>query len=423
LNTNRSSEFPYDIRAEVLASPAYRERCELLFELFRSSREIGKDPNQILIIQAGLAELLFSWQDKKKEFKQQSNKLGVAVVNRLIQLLKSIADSIVWRTLDYDRLLIQLLSQHGKTGHIDKTLLGDMEYANQIIENEGAIVFVNDLTSVLRYGDLTIINGNDISIAETKYGKSSKRSVRSIRQRRKLEDLIRFLNTGVRVSPDLREFIFKADIIPETYHASAEQAITEAKRTGYQRVDASDCVVIEAVGLENQLGSFPDERPFADVEHSTQQSNFSVFDKQASRIAPYGIFPLAHQLSYDLLVGNVFLGVTINFDHLKDRYAQVGLTLELPQPTEQEINTYMTASPAERKKLMHLYNFVVRDGDFYSKNTPDIFTGRLGLELLRENTLVQSDRQFMDFIKSVDMPVDKRTIFYNGYKSEKNIWV
>jgi hypothetical protein len=58
-----------DIRAEVMASPAYHERIDLLFELFQVSRQSEKTPEALLAIQAGLAEILKSWQEKKREFK------------------------------------------------------------------------------------------------------------------------------------------------------------------------------------------------------------------------------------------------------------------------------------------------------------------------------------------------------------------
>lgn len=332
----------------------------MLFDLFRLSREISRDPKDVLAIQAGLAEILMHFQDKKTEFKQEGNDLGVAVVKRLILILKQIADSLVWRMLGYDRVLVQLISEHSKTGYLDNTVFGDFTVAQQVIEQENAIVLVNDLTTILRHGDLTIISKDGIALMENKYGKASKRDRRATRQRRRLNELLSFLNTGVRIRDNKRDFIIKADVPIRTHHSAVAEAIAQARIQGYHRVDVSSILAIEAVWTKDQSGDFPAERPFENVEHIARFHNLQVFDKPTTRIAPYGIFPLDHKSCYDLITGDVLLVATLNFDRLRMLYEQFGLQLELPQPSEQEIETYLSAPIAERKKLMHLGRFVIR---------------------------------------------------------------
>lgn len=410
-----------NLAAEVMAAPDYQERCALLFDLFRVSRGAGRDPKAILAVQAGLTELLIHFQEKKRKFSEGDNALGSAIAKRLILILKQIGDSIVWRALEYNRILVQLLSEHPDTGYLDDTIFSDLSNAHQIIEDEGSIVLVNDLTSVLRHGDLTIIGQNGYSVLETKYGEASSKNRRVIRQRRNLDELTRFYNVGYRTNDGHREFILKVDVPLESYHEAAAIAISRARQAGYDQMIASNCFAIEALWLKSRH-ELPKVRPFYGVEHILRMHNLQVFDKPKPRIAPYGIFPLEDQDCFDLMTGVVLLGTTINFDALRQLYKEYGLTLEIPQPSEEERQRYLIVPIAERKNLMRLSKFVIGDDDCKISQTPDIFT-RGGLELMHENVLVRADRQLINMIKNLDIPDDVGTRFYTGYQDEHSLWL
>lgn len=411
-----------DLRGEVLASRDYRERCSILFPLFRLSREINKTPRDILAIQGGLAELLVQFQDKKAEFRQEDNDLGLAIVKRLILILNQIADSLVWRVLGYDRVLVQLISEHSKTGYLDDTVAGDFTIAQQIVEEEDAIVLVNDLTTILRHGDLTKIDKDGITLIETKYGKASKRDRRATRQRKRLAEFFSFLNTGVRVREDGRDFILKADVPIRTHHSALAEAIAEARSHGYHRDDASDVVAIEALWTKNQTGHFPSDRPFEKVDRIMRFANLDAFDKPTTRIAPYGIFPLDHKSCWDVITGDMVLVTTLNLESLQDLYRRFGLELELPEPSKRETEAYLSAPVAERMKLIHLHKFTIRGDGCHALLTPDLF-GRMGLEFIHEETVVQADQQLMNLVRDLDIGDEKTTRFYIGYKDESDLWV
>jgi hypothetical protein len=419
-NTNGSNR-SNDLVAEVLASPAYRDRCAVLFDLFRLSREVGRQPERILDLEAGFIVLLTQFQNKQSEFKTANNELGVAVTKRLILILKQIADSIVWRVLGYDRVLVQLLSEHPATGHLDDTVFNDIAQAKRIIEEKGAVVLVNDLTTILRHGDLTIVGKDGYEIVETKYGKAAKRSGRAIQQKKTLNDLVSFLNTGIRSINDRRDFIFKVDVQLETYQPVIEQTIAEARQRGYHKTIVNDCLTIEGLYLNNQDATLPRDRPFNNVEHTMSFHNLQVFDQPKTRIAPYGIFPLSDQNCFDLITGDIFLSATLNLDTLQEHYRRFGLLLELPQPSQPEIDVYLSAPIAERKKLMSSGKFTIRDGNHWMRKTPDFF-GRIGLEFMHEDSFIQTDRQLMNLVMDMKLSEDKNTRFYVGYKNELGIW-
>ncbi|MCC7118540.1 MAG: hypothetical protein IT310_08455 [Anaerolineales bacterium] len=404
-----------DFIAEVLASPAYQERCEILFELFRLSREIGRNPKEILGFQAVLAETLIDFQTKKTEFKNEGNDIGVAVTKKLILILNRIADGVVWRMLNFDRVLIQLLSEHSKTGHLDNTAYGDFTIAQQITEKENSIVLINDLTSILRYGDLTIIGNNSISIMENKFGNSSKNNSRSNRQRKSLEGLINFLNTSTRIKEKRKDYIIKVDIPLKTYHADVASAIANAKKAGYSRTDVSDVLAIEAISTKKHDGYFPTGRPFDGVRFISRLDSISIFDKPTTRVAPYGIFPFDHRSCYELITGDTMLVATINLENLKALYNSFGLEFEIPELGEQEMRAYCDFSMAERKKFSNKTRFIVKGNGYHLSVTLDTF-GILGLEFLHEEVIVKAHQELMKTIDNLGLSDKELTRFYFSFK-------
>ncbi|MBI3150537.1 MAG: hypothetical protein HYZ21_00240 [Chloroflexi bacterium] len=420
-----------DLRAEVMASPAYQERTANLFELFHASRQANGDPNSLLAIQAVLAELLMNWQQKQREFKSTGDQLGIAVVRRLILILQRIADSIVWRSLGYDRVLIQLLAEHSKTGFLDNTVFKDFEEAQQIAQNEGAIVIVNDLTTTLRHGDLTVIDPEKhhiIRIKENKSGEGSSQNRRASRQKKYLNSLWEFLSTGIRISKDkTQDFLIRLDIPIQTHHLVTAEVIKRARQDGYYKTIVNDCFAIEAVGMEHPNAHFPKERPFENIEHRLSQGNLDegLFETTATRIAPYGIFPFDDQTCFDLITGTVQLVATINFDALVDLFAQHDLALELPQLRQEEVENYLSA-PINKKREIQKHSrfswFVIRNATDFTRISPDNW-GRVFLELMHEETMAHTYKSILALMKDWNISEDRTTRLYIGYKDETNIWL
>src|SRR5690606_13968862 len=109
-------EYSPDLVATIIASPGYKEHCALLYELFEKSRHTNSDPLRILEVQEGICFFLDMYQAKKTEFRKSNDVEREALASRLILILKQIADSMVWRVFNYDRVLIQQLAEHPQTG-------------------------------------------------------------------------------------------------------------------------------------------------------------------------------------------------------------------------------------------------------------------------------------------------------------------
>lgn len=416
-----------ELRANVLASPAYQERCQVLYELFQYTRQWDDNPQSLLAIQATCAELLKEWQAKKKEFKRSKNQIGVAVVNRLILILKRIVDSLVWRVFKFDRVILQLLSEHPQTGHIDDTVIGDFTIAKQIIDDSGAFVFVNDLTTTLLHGDITIVQpDNNVSILENKAGNGSKKSGRSSRQRQRLEDMINFLNSKTRVSKDsTHDYILRTAIPLQTYHAQIAPIINQSKNKGYAQKIITDCFAVEAWWLNHPEENNSQTPPFASVKYAMSQTNFDVFDRGARRIVPYGVYPFADDICFALISGDLMLKSTLNFEALQKLYQQSGLNLEWSDVTDEEANAYVILPIGKRMQTIKKDRtvwFTLKHGQDTMRISPDMW-GRILLEFLHEETMVQTHIDILKQVAQITIPEGVTTRMYYGYANETEVWI
>jgi hypothetical protein len=414
-----------DFRAEVLASAAYQDGTSLLFDLFRASRHLAKGPQPLLSLQAALAFTITDWQKKKRQFESEGNLTGVAVVKHLILVVKRIADSIAWRALGYDRLLIQLLAEHPEPGFLQETVLEEFGAAKQIIQQENAFVLVNDITTALRHGDLTVIrpDGN-VRIVEVKAGK---RDGGTGRQKKRVQELFHFLNTGSRTSKEgTRDHIYRFDIPIQTHHTAVSDLIRRARRTGYHRITLTDCLAVEAVCRQHPEACTRQQRPFEGVEHVLSVSNLDVFDQPTPRLVPYGVFPFDDSTCFELLTGRVCLIATLNFDALVSLFREFGLMLCLPQPTQQEIERYSSASIAEirwaqkQRKDRHVWFSIANESESL-RASPDIWFTIL-LEFIHERTFAAAQRQLIEQARTLSLSEDGLERLYWGYRDESGIW-
>jgi hypothetical protein len=146
-----------------------------------------------------------------------------------------------------------------------------------------------------------------------------------------------------------------------------------------------------------------------------------VLYQPIQRVAPYGIFPFAEQSCFDLITGEIAIHTTLNLRQLQACYHKYGLELELYAPiTDEDIKTYRSASIGEKKKLLSRYDLIVRD-DQYTLPCSQAHFCPIFVEFLHEDTIVDSDRQSINLLKTSNI-ADDTTGFYCGYGNEKRLW-
>lgn len=256
-------------------------------------------------------------------------------------------------------------------------------------------------------------------ILETKHGRASRKNRRAKRQRKTLDQLIEFANTGYRFRSDRREFLYKTDVPVTTYHSEISNAINQAKHVGYCQLLLSDCVGLEATypNYHNQV-DLPKQHLFEDDDNVLPFRNISLFEYTAPRIAPYGTFPLDDETCFDLIAGNIFITGLLNLENLKKRYENFGLDLELP-----ELRSWNTlSSDSEKKNFLESIRFVVNDGERFIGLT--LFNlVRICAEFINEDTIIKTNVRLLNLIKELKIPPDKISSFYIGHINEEEIWV
>ena len=404
--------------AQILASSSYQEGCKLLFEIFSRSREFKNDPRIIWDTQKSLIEFFLYLKEEKNRIKQAESQFGLGIIKRLTSVLMQIADSIAWRSLKYDRVPIQLMAEHSKTGEPDETIIRDFSTAEQILEHEEQpTILINDLTTILRHGDLTIIDKDKIRLLETKHGKASRKNRRAKRQRRTLDQLIEFMNVGYRFREDRREFLYKTDTSLATYHSNVKEAINAAKQIGYCQMVLSDCLRIEVTYPNAVKGNLPTEHLFEDEDKILPFTNLFLFENTAPGIAPYGIFPFDNETCFDIMAGNIFITGYLNLESLRKLYEKFGLYLELPDFLKWET----LSSVPEKKSFLESTRFVVGDGDKFIGLT--LFNiARICAEFITEDSVIKTNVQILNLIKGLRIPPDRVSSFYIGHKNETSLW-
>ena len=406
-----------DLRAEVLASPAYQERIDGLYSLYVLSREERANPTRLLMIQDALGQLLKSYQEKKREFERQDNKLGAAVAKRLIKVAQDIADGIVWRSLRYDRLLIQQLAAKSKTGYLDDTFIDNLDEAGRIVLEKEQIVIINDLTRILRYGDLTIIDGQSIGIFENKSGQASARNVRAKRQKRNVKKLTEFWSTGVRVDDEGNRITLTRLNTPiKSYLSEIGRVIDDAQQNGYSQLQISECLAVEAFSVE-KYSENRRQAPFSDIEYVLEFDNLMLFYQTATRHPPYTVFPFDDQTCFGLATGNIHLVTFLNMSALQSRFAQVGLILDFPTSIE-AIRAYVKAPIAEQREQMEQFRLIVKSPPDFLLFDWDLL-GLIHIDFFDEDTFIGVVRQIMQEAKPRE---GERLLTCIGLNGEVNLW-
>lgn len=410
---------------DVIQNTNYLELCDNLRPLFLLSRIVSpNDSYSIYALQEGVTNIVLKLQDIKKEYKKKGDERSVIAVNRLLKIIKNISDAIAWRVFNYDRVILQLLSEHNRTGNLDSTVVTDLAEAKKIIDSENSVVLVNDLTTILRYGDLTIFDGKSISFKENKTGKGSKKSGRAGRQRHNLDAITDFMNSGVRQKDNVTELIFRLAPPITTYHNEIEIAINQALKNGYYQKQVSECFAVETIWLNTPQLEIPEKKPFSDIQYYAHQDSLTLFDQPITKIAPFGIFPLSDLNCFYLTTGEVVVRTYVNLEALKELYSKRGISFDISFPSLEQRNSYLNSSIGEKKKILNSGDLsdVISKGNI-SYAASYIYLIRMLSEYFDEKTIVQLDEDLISIFNSLSLPEDLPIRVYTGYTNENLIWM
>ena len=352
---------------KALAEPQYREYWPLLRSFMSRSRSLRDQPMELFQLQVEMAGGLRGAQESQKLLKAQladvsdadTNSINdiqklIAASRRLAYVIKSIADGIAWRTLGYDRTLIQLLSMKPQTGHLDldKTPQ-ELEAAGRHVERTGNPVVINDLTSVLRHGDVTTVKADGtVGVAEVKSGKGSAKSGRATRQKRNLRQAMQFYNAGVGRTGEGSSARFLHRVGLKTHLVAVSQVLREARAQGSAHARLSDCLAVDAWymgGLfqEDKCPKHTLHNPFSQSSQASSSNSLRYFDQMATPLAPYSIFPFPDDDCLDLMTGAMWLVLHFNHGRFIRVFQRSGL--EARWPTDESLAGYVQLDRGAKK--------------------------------------------------------------------------
>lgn len=264
--------------------------------------------------------------------------------------LRELADGIAWRLLRFDRRAFAVL---GDGPRVDRLALGagfdvELEYIAEHWEQHGRLALHNDLTTSLRYGDLTVLLGADaeagVGIQEVKA--AGQRGMRA-KQLERIDARVEFLESNFQArGADGHPVSLQQLPVPyRTHTEDLAVVIARARAHAYADAQLEPALILAAVdytqlsGREEEMGEWPwrlpRERgwtPEDDFHHSRMalQTRMEQRHDNLSYFAPLSIFPLPAEDLTDLMLGRLDYAVTLRPHALVPAFNRLGIEVEFP---------------------------------------------------------------------------------------------
>jgi len=343
---------------QICLSPYFVKIRPNLIKILKESRK-SLTPGKLLELQLNISteiikvEKQITYFSKLADRKKQNNEwFSREVYKAHKRILKNIADGIAWRYLKCLRASLRLIADHNPTGHISPGFVQEAREAERIVAQTGAFVLLNDITNVLRYGDLTIIQGYTTSFYEVKGGKKDGRAKK---QSQKLGSVLDMLNAKEHTIGNQTAKVLLVESKPSHLADSAGRAILDAINSengiSYSKISPYlwlSCISVEKMTeFYRKKGTLPDlpKSPFKKGKYTVPFINQMLFDSYSPNVAPYSIFPFDEETIIDLLLGLLhikshlseegliesFKGKGWDFNYPSDKAREEWLDLEIPR--------------------------------------------------------------------------------------------
>lgn len=328
---------------DISLSPYFKEIRPKLINYLKNSRR-NLTPGKLLELQLEASNEIIKLQKQIKVFSKLADRkthnnewFSREVYKAHRRVLKNIADGIAWRYLRCLRAPLRLIAEHNHTGNLSKGFIEEAKEAEKIVNRTGAIVLLNDITNVLRYGDLTIIKDDTISFYEVKSGK---RDRRAIRQSKKLDSVLNMLNKKEHIIGSQVAKVLLVESKPIHFTDSVKKIISEALKneSGISEARLSPYVWFSCISVDKMTKYYHDKgimptfpkSPFKKGKFTVPLINGMLFDSFSPNIAPYSIFPLDEDVIIDLLLGSLQIKAHIGEDELVKSFKGKGWILKFP---------------------------------------------------------------------------------------------
>jgi hypothetical protein len=300
--------------------------------------------------------------------------------------VRAIGDGIAWRTLGYDRAVTRLLSEREtKQWVTSEGLVQELREWSSHFERGTGLAILNALTNCLAIGDVTVVRPDDsVEIIEVK--SSNTKSGRTVRQKRKMSEVVTLLGKGEGQSENRDLQIEILDVTPETgldqieelLHIASQKGVAAKKISNCLYAEAFDCRTVDPKLMYEQLQQSRDAVVGEWDRRGDFVVDFNTLDALAftPNCAPFSIFPFGARVCVDLLVGSKFYVTYLNHNAVAREFENRGWIVE--QTTEQ------LAQQGNKDAVMKVakgrFHVFIPHADFM----------RLQMEALRAKTLIEA---------------------------------
>lgn len=421
-----------EIWAKLIADPNFQQLEGPVTTWIEESRSHRRNAAELLRIQSELITQILYFQDERRKYeldeRQADNPSSIAVelkesiayARRGVQIVRDIADGIAWRTLQYDRPAIRELARKPQTGAllpgVDTALAAAISHSKRT----GDIVFINDLTNFVRFGDFTAVGGGGITITEVKSGRGSARSGKAKRQRKALDEKLDFLNTGTGVWADGSQARLIHCVTRARSHVpEVADLLRQSLETGCAYTRISDALAVEVVRppvlvrLGHTEPAF--HNPFKQSPRPYVYHTLKRFELWSANIAPVSIFPFDAQDCAAILTGAVWILSYCNLGNVIRCLRRRGLKASLP--SSESLKSTVGLRPGEY--IYHEFDApltVARPGGMVLGMSLASLA-RMFCEFLDEESFADQMEEAVDYIQQ-----DPALLAGIGFANEADLW-
>jgi hypothetical protein len=346
---------------------------------------------------------------------------------RLNRILKDVMDGVAWRIFGFNRAILYLLADKEPVNILrpDEGLINSILIYSKIFINPQKTAILNDLTSFLRVGDITVLHENgDIELIEVKGGgKKRKKKPRIRRQKKRMEEIVEFVNTGFKEHDGKTLRIRDSLAKQKNYLNKLGEAIKESSQNkGFSIIHVGDYMVVSVFnygsieGVSNVWDSIT-ERIDNLIGEWKQNGDFlfpiDILAKYGSKnIAPTSIFPFEVDVCADILCGKIGVSIILNISKVIRKFELAGW--EILDSMMNKIET--DSNEIDTEFICNHFFIKIKKGDLILDVPPSMFA-RIQFEFISPDVILEEIEKIY-----IEGSTSASGGFLINYLDEQNIW-
>lgn len=357
-------------------------------------------------------------EEKKRKLVSELEDSGVQQVIYKIMMrnLRDIVDGMAWRLFDFNRAWLTIVgfTKTNLSIQLSKGLeieLGELaKYCYY-----GRIALLNDLTSIIDVGDVTVRNADGrFEFHEIKASK--RKTPRTDRQTSKHTRAVEFINRGSYEQDGQYYRLVNLDIIHDTHLRQVYNVIKEAKAKGYSCNVISKYLIVECAYVEmlSSRGTLEDRKRkgtnvrkcWGSEDKVIMLSNLFRLRSRWRLLPPYSIFPYSEEICVDLMSCKALLFAHVNYSVVLRILREAGW--DVRERIESE--SFLGGPPSIQvlELARRPFKTYMTAGDLLA----------LGLEFVKMETLLHRLEASYD----LSAQWKKNEVWCTYIPSEKNVW-